>query len=96
MGRGLVFLQLTWYHSYIWGRDMCDERGDTGAFLKVLDGRYEHLDSTWLKTFLTELNESVGRLKQGFQGNAIMQILWRGGKPGKIDWLVKVKNKPQR
>lgn len=74
---------------------MCDEHSDTGAFLRA---RYEHLDSSWVKTFLKEINENVGRFKQGFQGNAIMQVLWRGGKPGKTDWLVKVNNnnKPRR
>lgn len=75
---------------------MCDdELGDTGAFLKALDNRYENLDSGWVKTFLKELNERVGWIKQNLSGNVILQVPWRGGKPGGTNWLVKMSGKPK-
>ena len=82
------------------GACMCDDTGDTGgdtgAFLKVLDVRYENLNSGWVKTFLYELNEQVGRLKHNVRGSAILQVLWHGGNPGAVDWLVKLKEKKSR
>lgn len=78
------------------GCDMCDKNdhlGDTDAFLIA---HYDNLDPTWLKLFLKEINEQVGRLKQSFKGYAILQVLWHGGTPGQVDWLVKFRHSKRR
>jgi len=79
--------------SYYWGVVMCDKcDGDTGAFLAV---RYTNLgDGNSLKSWLTSINERVGWLKKNFSGNAIMQVAFRGGMPGRPEWSIKLTDNP--
>lgn len=55
----------------------------TDEFLAI---RFPHLRKTWLD----EINDAIGWLKQNFKGNATMQIPWNGGIPGEVHWFVKV------
>jgi hypothetical protein len=63
---------------------------DTDEFFAV---HYQHLDKSWLKSWLEDLNEMVGLLKQRFSGNAHMHLPWSGGIPQDTEWSVKQKKK---
>lgn len=65
------------------------ERQDTDEFLAV---RFPHLSKSWLD----EINEMVGVLKQYFSGNAQMHVPWSGGLPQQTEWLVKGLKKPAK
>jgi hypothetical protein len=62
---------------------------DTGEFKAILERRYPNLDQGWLKTWLDELNDSIGWLKERFSGTGHMYIFWRGGTPQEPEWTVK-------
>jgi hypothetical protein len=61
----------------------------TGEFKAILSRRYPNLDQSWIKSWLDDLNETIGWLKERFSGNGHMYIFWRGGVPQEPEWTVK-------
>lgn len=72
---------------------MCDHTDDTGEFLAV---HYPNLDGPVMRRWLRAINDRIGWLKQNFSGNAMMQVSWRGGLPGKPEWSIKLKDSPEK
>lgn len=66
---------------------MCDHRDQsTDEFLAI---RFPNLDKTWLD----EINEMVGWLKQKFKGNGELYVPWSGGIPQISTWSIKSSRK---
>lgn len=59
---------------------------------KIVAVRFQHLNTTWLD----EVNEMVGWLKQKFSGNGRMSVPWSHGSPLETEWTLKPDKKKKR
>lgn len=61
------------------------EKQNTDEFLAV---RFPHLSKSWLD----EINDMVGWLKQKFSGNGELCVPWSGGIPQPGRWTINTKS----